>query len=156
MRDFGIYCNKKSDWDRLCNKSYELDKELSVKQIKDVLVEPLVINNHPEGGLSKFFSGGICSFEGSFIAGLERKFNNPYCNKSLMSSYTPNIKSNELKKIKKAVFGGVIFNHFGHMITETLSRLWYVSDLRYKYMLEIPIVFLHEGGGIYHLIFGTL
>lgn len=68
--------------------------------------------------------GGVISDQGEFLAGKTRSYNtifsDPEC---VLDAYIPD--EEEIEYINESVvFGGVIRNHFGHMLCEGLSRIW--------------------------------
>lgn len=87
----------------------------------------------------EFIRGGVCDGNYNFIAGLTRNKNrviNYSCNSSYAITEAVDYVDEEV------IFGGVFINHFGHLMVECLSRLWYMienrDDKRRIVILTIP------------------
>ncbi len=118
-----LYVDNKKNWEKLCNREWKIDKELSVKVVEDGYILPMLDmkqNGH--------YMGGVTDAKFKFVAGLLR--NNPSidtddpksygCNKS----YIP--RTEDIRQIvDDCVFGGVLCFHFGHFILESMGRLWH-------------------------------
>lgn len=104
-----------------------IERDLEVKTVDKGLILPLkTIDTDSRDGI---FAGGVCDENGSFVAGLKRKFDKQ-TNMTVLEGYEVN--DSEIEYVDEdVIFGGVIFpgnRRFGHMMIETLSRLWYLVD----------------------------
>lgn len=73
---------------------------------------------------TSYYEGGVCDSDFKFISGLARKdYHKPEWG-DVVQSYL--VDRSNLKYIDECVvFGGVFIGHFGHMIRDNLSRLWW-------------------------------
>lgn len=91
------------------------------------------------------FFGGVYSSAFQFIEQSSEKMNG----KRIIDSYDKNhvkekIVANPTKILNSAIYLGILHNHFGHFICDTLSRLWAISD----FDEDMPIVCLTFDGGV--------
>lgn len=87
------------------------------------------------------FQGGLCDFRGRFVAGRRRSFWNDMANFSCLRAYP--FKDSEVEyRDEDVFFGGLVFEHYGHLLTDTTARLWYVvshpEDTRRIVLLRTP------------------
>ncbi len=123
MGNYNLYVPNKKEWDNFCKKDYYDNRKPDYKIYENALVEPLKKVLVKQSDIC--YLGGVCSENGVFIAGLERSDTNPKMNMSVFDSYKPS--SNDISYLDgEYIFGGVIIHLFGHVITDTLVRLWYV------------------------------
>ena len=72
------------------------------------------------------FAGGACDASGAFVGGHARS-RDPNFNMGCSCAYDFDeqaVRDSE----ERVVFGGVLYNHFGHQLVDTVSRLWYVAE----------------------------
>ena len=78
------------------------------------------------------------------MAGRRRAFWDPSANLSCLESY-PVPESSIEHCDEDVVFGGIVYNHYGHLLTDTTARLWYVishpEDHRRIVFLKAPAKF---------------
>ncbi len=123
MGNYNLYVPNKKEWDNFCKKDYYDNRKPDYKIYENALVEPLKKVLVKQSDIC--YLGGVCSENGVFIAGLERSGINPKMNMSVFDSYKPS--PNDISYLDgEYIFGGVIIHLFGHVITDTLVRLWYV------------------------------
>lgn len=128
-RDFSdrLYVPNPESWVEKGGKSLFLDGKLEVRKYSNAVVLPLVKRDDiatPDG----VFSGGVCESDYSYVAGHKRKLDNNKANYSCETSYIPS--EEPLFRDESVVFGGILFKHFGHMLLEGMTRLWYVIKKR--------------------------
>lgn len=131
-------------------KAYVYDEHLWREWLdKDLVVTktPAKINSYESGiclPLKKIggqLCGGIVDSKGTFVAGKSRSFNDNY-NDNECCSKSYEFDSNCLEFVdERVVFGGIIRNHFGHMLCEGLSRTWggitkETKDLKVAFLLH--------------------
>ena len=68
--------------------------------------------------------GGVGDSEFNFIAGLHRSAASSPVNRDCVSAYAADREDLEVRD-ESVIFGGVIMRHFGHMLCDGTSRLWY-------------------------------
>lgn len=118
--------------------NYFREHELSVFEIKDHIVLPLKKKRIDAGG-SKF-SGGIVNKAMEFYA--PSAYTHDLSNElgSLKEGYSVDLSS-VIPDERTVIWGGILFDHFGHFLCESLNRLWYaVSHPEQSY----PVVFVCE------------
>ena len=104
-----------------------IDRELEVDVVENAVILPLrTLDTESRDGI---FSGGVCDKDGKFVAGLKRKFEKQ-TNMSVLEAYE--VEDKDIETVDEdVIYGGVIFpgnRRFGHMMIETMSRLWYLVD----------------------------
>lgn len=73
------------------------------------------------------YEGGVCTKNLDFLAGIQRDYTSTRANYSCCRAYhLPNSKI--IYRKEKVVFGGILFRHFGHMIVDALSRMWWFAE----------------------------
>ena len=119
---------------RYFNRNFCLNGKLSVKSYTDAFVLPLKFMEEPKpwGKLK----GGVVDSGKNFVAGLTRNIKEEtFC----LSAYEFNEKETEYQD-ETIYFGGIILPYFGHVLLETLSRLWGVvsvcNNIKIAFLLE--------------------
>ena len=73
------------------------------------------------------YEGGVCTKDFEFLAGIQRDYSHKKANYSCCRSY--NLFDSKITYRKeKVVFGGILFQHFGNMIVDALSRMWWFAE----------------------------
>ncbi|MBO4335974.1 MAG: glycosyltransferase family 61 protein [Desulfovibrio sp.] len=135
-----LYTSKgKEAIERIINTEHVDLKELECKIVSDAYVLPC--KPAKSYGANIVYAGGVSTKNGSFLAGLFRHAKNKTLNYSVTTSYP--VKESE--SLESAIFGGVIIDIFGHTITETISRLWFVHKQLYA---DLPILFVNTGQSV--------
>ena len=115
---------------KLLTTNYELPDAPTVTEVENAIALPLrPVKKQVQGGVGdkSQTEGGICDSEGNFVAGHIRDPINPDRNRSCFSAYP--LPSNIKTRHETVIYGGFLFNHFGHMIAEGISsRLHYLID----------------------------
>lgn len=138
MIDYNLYVQNEKQWRARCEHDFLINEEATVQKIDRGVILPLKRITTTD---RIFYKGGVCDKNFSFVAGLARdhrliaKLNPPY--KSCLSSYQVDQKEIVLRD-ETVIFGGVLDPTFGHFLTESISRLWYVI----KQKTNLKIVFL--------------
>jgi hypothetical protein len=106
--------------------------------LKNVTCAPIISRQPYDtdfgGNFSGSFGGGIYSDKNIFIPiGVER-----YGRECLLNGHPESIESAS-KNIDKAIFGGYLFQQFGHFIIESTARLW-----ARHYFPDLPIIFIQH------------
>lgn len=119
-----VYDRKK--WEDVCKRDYSLHEPPTVTEVEDGVVLPLKKIEIVSGPRNGLYEGGVCSKTGTFITGLRRNLNNPNSNMSCTRSYP--IPQDVRVRHETVVFGGVLDGHFGHLLSDGFSRLWWYAD----------------------------
>lgn len=122
-----LYCDSNFRHAEKSSVNYRIERDLEVKTVEGGMILPLkIIDEDSRDGI---FAGGVVDKNGSFVAGLHRK-NEKQTNMTVLEAYPVN--ESEVEVIDEdVIYGGVIFpgkRRFGHMMIETMSRLWYLLD----------------------------
>lgn len=125
----------KKETEDILNKDYYDDTPCSVQELENGIVLPIVKDSKNHN------AGGVCNSNFEFVAGL-------VCDKNLkedsywvacMKSYAP--KTQPIKRNETVIFGGILFNEFGHVLRDTFVRLWYIfknPDIKHKIVFINP------------------
>lgn len=123
--------------------------EVKASVYPNATVLPLVPKTQDEIGafvLDEMYKGGVCDASGNFVAGRIRKDENNPGNLSCCGSY--DVSKEEVGfHDERAVFGGVLYRHFGHMLVDGFARLWYLvghCDFDVVVFLECPFKFASD------------
>ena len=96
----------------------------TVREVRNAVVLPLRVRTTP-GTHHHLFEGGLCEADGTFVAGRRRSRCDDTANFSALWSYP--FESGELAiRDEEIIFAGVLFDHYGHLLTDSTARLWYV------------------------------
>ncbi len=120
-----LYLPNFEHWRRHCSKNFFSDRKLEVRTVENGIILP---TRRIEGQNQYHCRGGVCDEERNFVAGYNNqppgKKNGAYC---IDEAYPIEPKELELFS-DEVIFGGILVCHFGHFITECLSRMWYVVE----------------------------
>lgn len=116
---------EKKRWDKALRDEYLLEGQAALDTIKNAVALPL---REIEGSKLKYgdglFAGGVSDSEFNFIAGLRRSAGKSDVNRNCTSSYE--VADDDLEfRDESVIFGGVLMRHFGHMLCDGTTRLWY-------------------------------
>ena len=131
-----LYVYEPEAWEKACNRQYEIiGSAAGCKEVADGILLPMrLIPKTAEIYGDGLFEGGICDAEGHFVTGQRCHYDKDFSTRSCIRSYE--IDPVELEYCDETViFGGVACRHWGHMLLDTSSRLWYPvlnPDLPYK------------------------
>ena len=130
---------EETKWEGLQENRFLAD-EPGVQQIKNGIVLPLKRRDDITQTADGIFKGGVCTETFVFVAGLQRDNNKDGVNLSCCQGYT--VAEDELdERHETVVFGGVLQWHFGNMLVNTTTRLWWYTEHQ-----DTPytFVFIHD------------
>lgn len=116
-RCFGYFSDRTK---QILNTNISLGVSSNVIKLEKGIVIPAIRND------SNIIEGGIFSSKGEFVA----SFNmgpriDDIPEPSFWSHKYPN-KEKLVERNEDVIFGGVLWDHFGHFLRDTITRLWYV------------------------------
>ena len=143
-----FYTEYAAKWEKAVGEAKILDTELKAPEYENAILLPLrKRKDSPTSAVNGWFEGGVCTSDYGFIAGHDRKYPSVDANYACTSAYVPN----EVQyRDETVIFGGVLYNHFGNLMIESLSRMWYYAknpDTPYKY-----VFLMMEGHKTYHKV----
>jgi hypothetical protein len=116
-----LYIENPEEWNISANKDYFLEEPTEVCVIENGYILPV------KGELGNY-RGGVCDSDKNFIAG-HRQLVNPDTASGLNISRIYDFNEKKVPYIQETVvYGGFLFNHFGHFIVECLSRIWWYIE----------------------------
>ena len=127
-------------WETALNENRILDQEPGETQIEKGIILPLKRREDVEQTTDGIFAGGVCTETFEFVSGLQRDLNKDGINLSCCRSYRVPEEELEIRH-ETVVFGGVLHWHFGNMLVNSTTRLWWYTehqDTPYKF------VFIHD------------
>jgi hypothetical protein len=104
-----------------------VDKELEWQEIRDAYIDPL--RPLPSGA----FAGGVAGPSGAPVA-LAQTVRSDV---GIAVGGKIGTRVEVAQRLKEAIYGGVIFSGYGHIILETINRLWCAREIGF-----LPIIFL--------------
>lgn len=118
-----------------CIKKYKEDYCLGefpvVKEVNDGIILPAI-----GGGVN--YKGGVIDKNYNFVSGFIRQNTQENIIWEIKEGYTPN--KNDIQYYDStAIYGGVLILAFGHIISECLSRLWYLIE---NQNMDFKVVFI--------------
>ena len=123
---------------------YKLSRDLEISEFPNCTVFPL---EQSTSGLSSLSYGGIQSEDGNFISQSLTKRVSPKYTEIKFTDWFTTTTNNEVaiedNLEKEAVFLGAIPKHYGHFITEGMSRLWYLLD---REIDDKELIYISEEG----------
>lgn len=125
-------------WSYLFSKNFVNSSSLTIKTINNGFILPLI-----KDGISSTLKGGVIDSNKNFMGGClrhtEKKNYQPACEEPYLFDENDAIECEE-----KVIFGGVLYTHFGHLLIDSFSRLWFV--IKNKTVLnDHKIVFVSYG-----------
>lgn len=132
-----LYITKNRDkWDIIAGRNYDVLK-CGYKTIRNGYILPLKELKSSPVIAGTPFEGGVLSENREFVSGHKRNDMKIF-HFAMNQGYEFNIRP--IIDDRCVIYGGIIFDVFGHCITETLCRLWYLLECGE----DIPIVFLSK------------
>jgi len=119
-----LFVEERTKWFDKCGTNYLLKGPAKAREIKNGYLLPL---RKLKSSLNGVYEGGVCDADLKFVTGLRRKIGVEGFNYSCTKGYKPDEKTVEVSE-ESVVFGGVLFKAFGHMLLESLSRLWWFVE----------------------------
>ena len=131
-----LYVPNYDHWRRLFSKKYYSERALEVRTVEDGIIVPPLERSDQLGG-------GIFDRDLKFVAG----YGNLYRDKRGADFDITTNKKFDRKSIERSnesiIFGGGLTCHFGHFISECLSRMWYLLE---HPELKLKVAFLNLHG----------
>lgn len=129
-----LFINEKQKMLMHLTKGYRDERKAEIRHIENGVVLPLKVMKEVQVRNSAYL-GGVLDSDGNFIAGHERK-KDKNVNLSCLAGY----EVSEYRTIhEKVIYGGILFGFFGHLLTESMARLWYAFEKDYRIvMLPAP------------------
>jgi len=131
---YTLFLENEEKFNEKATMDYLSDEKLEIKYIERGIILPLRVTHN------KHHTGGVCDRKGNFIDG-HRVFRNAPNEHSLMFNHdilnAYSIPDYISYIDETVVYGGVTYNHYGHMIVEGLSRIWFHLENpneNYKYV----------------------
>ena len=120
-----LYVKNYDDWANCSQKECFSSTELKVQEVPRGLILP--VRRIPDPCLAPIYEGGVMDAQGQFVAGSIRitRKNPGYI--AVVRGYEVQVEEIESSS-EEVIFGGVVLDHFGHFLVESMSRLWYVLD----------------------------
>jgi hypothetical protein len=125
INNYTLYVEDIDSYVQYCTREYRLNEPPQVRVLENGIILP-----------QKRDRGGVCDAEANFCAGHKRcDRDDPFIWKGICAAYP--VSSHEMTHIHETVvYGGLIFDHYGHVISEGLSRMWWFlenPDSGYKF-----------------------
>ena len=119
-----LYVPNPDDWTKFCDQKYFSDRTVEVKTLERGIILP---TRHKDGGSALKFYGGVCDRNQKFVAGYSDVQSDPWRGSYVVDGAYEIERSEIAQSDDDVIFGGLMIYHFGHFMTETLSRMWYVE-----------------------------
>ena len=119
-----FFVSNAEDWSREWDRVGKPLPSASVREIPGAVALPLRVRQEP-GTRHHLFEGGLCDRNGEFVAGRRRSLEDDTANFSALWSY-PFDPAELEERDEEVIFAGVLFDHYGHLLTDSTARLWYV------------------------------
>lgn len=111
-----------------------------VSAVENAVVLPCVKRRDANG--KSVFAGGVIDAQGKFFTPSSHIHSLDDDAGSLKQGYEFD-GSSVVDDGRTVVYGGILYDHFGHSLVESLNRLWYVLERDGE---ETPVVFFTESG----------
>lgn len=148
MGSYKLYVPNEKVWTGACEENRFSSDSADYIVLENAIIEPirLVPRN---GAAETTYLGGACKSDGSFVAGLVRSPSNLKMNLSVFDSYP--VKEPDITYLEgEYIYGGAFIHRlFGHTITDSMVRLWYVI----KHATETQKIIFIAGEGCVHPVF---
>ena len=135
-----FFVSNGKDWNLAWGVSGKPLPSATVREVPDALLLPLRRKRDIEGK-HEVFEGGLCDADGAFVAGRRRSLSDDLVLFSTLWAYPVDPGEIE-RRDEDVIFGGLLFDHYGHLLTDSTARLWYVvrhtDDRRKIVFLECP------------------
>lgn len=145
-----LFIRHPEEWQWCFGESHRLEEPAGVKVVENGVIlppRPIPETELPYSVIDIVCRGGVCDESLEFVAGHNRGLDGCVTNLDCAGSYHVDEADIELRH-ERVLFGGVLYNHFGHAIVDSLTRLWYTavsSDYDKVVFLRFPYdKFLHS------------
>ena len=120
-----LYVPNFDHWKNMFNKNYYSDRLPTVKTLENGIILTAQMKKLKD---EHRYKGGVCDKNFKFVAGYSNiapgKMNGWCC---LDEAYKVDRKK-LVQSDEEVIWGGAMICHFGHFITECMSRMWYVVE----------------------------
>ena len=117
-----LYVENFDSWKKTILRKRFVDDELEVKVIERGIILP---TRNIRFGV---FEGGVCDENLNFVAGNYRKYGGGGGGFNILESAYEVDRKDIVQLDEDVIFGGLLAEHFGHFLTESFCRLWYVIE----------------------------
>ena len=101
-------------------KSLEIERPLQVEKVKKGVILPLKVFDDAKS--TEFHQGGVLDQNNQFVSlSSTHRFGTDF--RSLKSGYP--LENKPEYRGETVIYGGVLYEFYGHVLLETMSRLWY-------------------------------
>ena len=114
-----FYVEDASTWKAWSKKNYFINKPVEFRVVKNGVIIPA--ESYPKSYTPHI--GGVYDLEGNFIEGHHERYNRP----DLLTD-NATMPQNITHIAETVVYGGVIYEHYGHLLAECFSRLWWFLE----------------------------
>lgn len=131
-------------WEKQLDGCEVLKDICSVETVENAIVLPLKKIERAKIVGKGALSGGVCDENYKFIAGSQKVWPCPppeKHNRSCLSAYIP---EKVVFRDETVIFGGILNEHFGHMLLDSLSRMWYFAKNQHSYYKYVFILMTNE------------
>ena len=113
-----LYVPNQGYWTQRFSKKYYSDRPLDVKTVENGIIMPPPDKNDQLGG-------GVFEPDLKFAAGCDNLYKDKRDDSFVLENFDRSLIE---KSEEEVVFGGGLTCHFGHFISECLSRMWYLIE----------------------------
>lgn len=122
MNQYKLYLKNKEKWENLYKTSRHINVDPQVEEIDNAIILPVRAVKGTD-----YYEGGVCTDNFIFKAGFVRTHGEKPAWAEVRNCYK--IPENQISyEDEIVIYGGLLFTHFGHVMYELLSRLWYVVE----------------------------
>ena len=118
-----LYVPNIDHWKQICTKKYFSERPLEVKTVEGGIILPARPIDEKDGYHCR---GGVCDRDLNFVAGYNNLpppgKNGTYC----IDEAYPIDRAELVHSDDEVIFSGILVCHFGHFLTDCLSRMWYI------------------------------
>lgn len=125
-----LFLRNPREWDSCLNMPHRLGDHAQVREIEGgIILPPVAIPGRelPYPILDIACRGGVCDPEMNCVAGHLRDPNRMPTNLDCWGAYEVGEDAIETRH-EQVVFGGVLYDHFGHALIDSLTRMWYLAE----------------------------
>jgi hypothetical protein len=127
MSIYNFYVEDIESYIKFSETDYFIDQSPKIHILENgIILPPKLIKAVPGPGSTH--AGGVADAYGNFVSGHIQNISRPDARSNVSCAYSI---SQEITHIKSTiVYGGVARGHFGHALTESLSRMWWFLENR--------------------------
>ena len=136
-----FYVRNADEWIARKDQLVITDGEVEAPAYEDALLLPPRAREMAGESRDGTFEGGVCTADGGYVAGHLRRTGDIEANMTCWGAYEVEDAA-IVRRDEDVIFGGFVFSVFGHQLTESMARLWYVvehpEDARKVVLLALP------------------